>query len=139
MDNAYSFGSPFTKKDVPHIAYDDKQIILYGDYQKNLNGDAPAIARGIIYFVREGANIKFLSFNPFQGAFIIRNGTEATSTISAKLDSMTADSDGDTLADDIGTCSDQNELITCTPTDPHKKDTDSNGWWDSTEAVFYKK
>ncbi|MBX4195437.1 hypothetical protein KW796_00570 [Candidatus Parcubacteria bacterium] len=138
MDNAYNFGSHFIKNNLKHVLYDDKQIILFSEYVKHLEGESLSITRMTLYFVRDGQDIKFLSLNPFQGALIVRTEGAATSTMSARLDEMVLDTDGDTLADDVEQCIGQIVASDCVKTDPKKMDTDNDGWWDSVDALFYK-
>lgn len=138
MDNAYNFGSGFREEDLTHLTSDKKQLILASDYVKNLDGDAPSLTRGVIYFVRQDGALKFLSFKPFDGSFIVRTPGAATSTIEARLEALTKDTDGDTLPDEVELCKGDNVDPSCSKTDPKRKDTDGDGWWDSIEALFYK-
>jgi hypothetical protein len=137
MDNAYNLGSNFTLQSLNHMIYDSKQIILWTDYNKLVNSDPVSTIRGVIYFVREGGSIKFLSFKPFDGIIIFR-GTDATSTLLTKLDKATLDTDSDTIPDTTELCADQNTPKDCVQTDPTKRDTDGDLWWDPIEALFYK-
>lgn len=137
MDNVYSFGSEFKKEGFTEMDFDQRQIILSTPFTKNLEGEAPSMTRAVIYFVRpSGRPLQFLSLKPFDGAFIIRTG-QATSTIDTRLEQMVLDSDKDGLPDEIETCADADTA--CIRTDPKKRDTDGDGWWDGIEALFYKK
>ena len=137
MDNAYSYGYGLHKQDITHVEYDSEQIILTSDYQESLDGEMPSLLREIVYFVRVGDEIKFLSFNPFQGSFITR-GTLATTTISTHLLDLTKDNDNDGLPNETEMCIDMTSAPDCVKTDPNMKDSNGNGWWDSIEALFYK-
>lgn len=139
MESAYLFGKEFKDTDFNHIAYDAKQVIIFSDYHSQLAGESPSRMREIIHFVRDNESIKILAFSPFQGAFIIRTPEMATSTIQARLTNLVIDTDGDTLSDDEENCIGQTVAADCVKTDPNKKDTDNDGFWDSTEAHFNKK
>jgi hypothetical protein len=136
MDNVYNLGQLFVKEDFMNILFDDKQVILYGEYNMNLAGDVPGITRPIIYFVREGDQVKLLSFHPFKGTLVFR-GENSTSTIVTRLEDSVKDSDGDTMPDQVEECVKADEE--CIKTDPNKKDTDGDGFWDSIEALFYER
>lgn len=135
MSTAHFFGSQFRLEDLKHTAFDEKQIILATDYFKNRESNAASITRGVIYFVRDGEEIKFLSLNPFDGT-ILTFGNEATSTIEAKLDELAQDTDLDFLRDQDELCS--TGYSDCIKSNPDKRDTDKDGFWDSIEALFYK-
>ncbi len=137
MDNAYYFGSGIPLKDITNVQYDSKQIILSSDYRDSFATSSAVRIREIIFFVRNGKDIKFLSFNPFQGV-IINNTTDATSTLAVSMASSTKDTDMDGLSDQTEECDDQVKIADCVATNPYKKDTNGNGWWDSTESLFYK-
>ena len=135
MGNAYFFGSGMEKSSLTELVYDDKQIILFGKYMENISDSMISFQRPIIYFVREGESVKLLSFNPFQGSFLMR-GDIATSTITEKLAKVTKDTDGDTIPDVIEECDEDVPVENCVKTDPSKRDTDGDGFWDSTQALF---
>lgn len=140
MLSANSFGVEIEQDILSVLGYDDKQLILANSYLESLEGDAPAIIRAVIYFIRdEEKNLKLLSFNPYDGAFIIKKD-EATTTLSQRLKDMTYDTDGDGLSDNTETCADDtSSLLGCVKTDPKKKDTNGDGFWDSIERLFYKR
>ena len=137
MGTAYYFGQSFNLDDITKISYDKKQIILSTDYTKTLEATSTGMIRGLIYFVRDGSDIKFLSMEPFDGIVTLRS-TEATTTAEARLKELTQDSDRDYLPDIEETCEDTNSASNCIKTNPKKRDTDGNGFWDSTQVLFYK-
>jgi hypothetical protein len=137
MDGAYYFGQYLKLEDITKISYDKKQIILSTNYTKTIEPNSTGMIRSLIYFVRGEDGIKFLSIDPFDGVVTLRSN-EATSTVEARLEEITKDSDDDYLPDDEENCSDTNVSNGCIKTNPKKKDTDGDGFWDSTEALFYK-
>ena len=140
MDTAYFYGSAIDESSLTHTVGDDKQLILVGDYKEKIDNQAITLTRGIVYFTKQNGNIKFLSLSPFDGFFklIDASSTEATSTTEASLKALTKDTDGDTAPDAVETCTDPGAPADCVKTDPNKKDSNGNGWWDSIEALFYK-
>jgi len=137
MDTVYNFGKDVKITDLPNITGDDKQVMLSTNNNEHLDGDNPSITRGILYFARAAdGSLKLASIQPFQGAFLFRDNlpkTASTTTISTTLKNMALDTDGDLLPDSIELCADEKTDPTCVKTDPNKKDTDGDGWWDSIE------
>jgi len=136
MDTVYNFAKDVKPSDVPNLTGDQKQVMLYTDNNEHLDGDNPSVTRGIIFFARAAdGSLKLASIQPFQGSFLMRDnlpkGT-STSTVKTMLDDLVLDTDGDLLPDRTELCSDTS-IEQCVKTDPHKKDTDRDGWWDSIE------
>ncbi len=138
MDTAYFFGQTIKLEDIEEVSYDRKQIILATDYTKTIEATSTGMIRGLVYFVRDGEDIKLLSIEPFDGIISLRSN-EATSTVEARLEEITRDSDGDYLPDMEETCGDTNVSSSCAKTNPRKKDTNGDGFWDSIEVLFYKR
>jgi len=116
MDNVYAIGSEFKQADFTNIWSNDKQIILATNYAEM--GDASSGLRGlirsVIYFTIVDSEPRVLSFNNFDGAFILSSG-ESEEEIRESL---------------MGLVQSTDEEIT--------RDTDGDGWWDSVEEFFYK-
>lgn len=136
MDTVYNFGKDIKESDLPNITGDSKQVFLYTNYNEHLDGDNPSITRGLLLFARASDGTwRLASIQPFQGSFLMRDSlpkNTPTSTINSMLKDLTVDSDGDLLPDRTETCTDTS-IDQCVKTDPHKKDTDGDGWWDSIE------
>lgn len=139
MNTAYKYGIQFKLDAMKYMVYDDKQIIMAGEYNQSLEGNAPSFTRGVLYFVREGSEIKFLSLNPFQGIIVIRKENEATTTVIGRLLDATDDTDLDYLPDIYEMCTGVMATVDCVKSDIKKRDTDGDGYWDSTESLFYKR
>lgn len=137
MDSAYSFGIELKKADFINIWQDSKQIILFTNVIKQEVEVSRGYTKGVIYFTKDSAgNLKVLSFNPVYGAFTkIAGKTDVE--IEATLTEMLKDTDQDGLDDQVEICKDQGPA--CVKTDPTKRDTNGNGWWDGIEALFYVK
>lgn len=147
MDTVYNFGSQLQKTDFKYIWSDSKQIVLATDWLESDEGDLAARIRSTIYFTRgEDGSLKVLSFKPAQGTFISKfdkkeGGPQIKLTaeeIKARLIKYTEDADKDGVEDYVETCSGTSNNSTCIKTDPKKRDTNRNGWWDGVEALFYK-
>lgn len=136
MDNVAYFGQAFVRENMHLLGRDKKQVILAADYVINTEGEVPSATRPIAYFVIVDEKVKLLSFNPFQGAFFFR-GEAATSTVIERLEASIKDTDGDAVPDKTEECKDNESDTSCVPTNPKKKDSDRDGWWDSIEALFY--
>ncbi|MBX4199095.1 hypothetical protein KW800_02350 [Candidatus Parcubacteria bacterium] len=141
MDTAYYYGSAIEKSSLTHVVGDAKQLILVGDYKEKIDEEAITLTRRIVYFTKQDGDIKFLSLSPFDGFFklIVAGSADATSTTETRLKALIVDTDMDIAPDAIETCTDPGAPADCAKTDPNKKDSNGNGWWDSIEALFYKK
>jgi hypothetical protein len=108
-DALYSVGSGLKKSDFVNIERDEKQSRIYTN---------PNAGNSIseVYFVKK--NSKFL-------------------VLSIVMRDANLDSDKDGRADEDETCTGNIYIHfpdKCIQTDPNKKDSDGDGWWDSTEV-----
>lgn len=136
MDTVYELGKDLRKQDFIHIWEDKSQIILSTDFQREESPELVGFVRGFIYLVRDDftGSIKILTFNPAKGWFHSPRETDTPEFIEEKLQAMILDSDQDGLTDQQETCTGiYFEDPECTNTDPFKKDTNGNGWWDGIE------
>jgi len=141
MDNAYFFGKDMKEKDFTNIWSDSKQIILSTDFQKKDVGTTTvAYTREIIYFIQNSqGSSKILYFSPEDGVIILRKDL-SDEEIDTRIRNMTKDSDQDGLPDTVETCAGYAVEANCPNkiTDPNKRDTNGNGFWDGIE-IFFKK
>ncbi|MHB0978057.1 MAG: hypothetical protein ACYC1K_01445 [Minisyncoccota bacterium] len=141
MDSAYFFGKDMNEKDFVNIWSDSKQIILSTDFKRQDFGTTTAAyIRGIIYFVRDAqGNSKILYFSPEDGAAVNRTKI-APDQLEARLVNMTKDIDQDGLPDTVETCAGYAVEANCPNkiTNPNKRDTNGDGFWDGVESFFRK-
>ncbi len=141
MDNAYFFGKDMKEKDFVNIWSDSKQIILSTDFKRQDFGTTTAAyIRGIIYFVRDArGDSKILYFSPEDGAAINRTKI-APDQLEARLVNMTNDTDQDGLPDTVETCAGYAVEANCPNkiTNPNKRDTNGDGFWDGVKIFFRK-
>jgi hypothetical protein len=137
LNGVYELGQEIKKEKFTNIISDKKQVILYGEYERYEDADIIGHLRSIIYFTRdENGDLKLLSFNPTDGAFFLKKNITDDINVDDELRKMLKDRDTDTLPDQAESCIDENKLNACTNTDPKKRDTDGNEWWDSIEMHF---
>jgi hypothetical protein len=135
ITSVYLIGTALHKDDFKNIWSDKKQIILTTDFFRADDEDYAGLARSAVFFVKDGGKIKVLSFTPGRGAFTPKaSSTEAE--IITILNAKSKDEDQDGLQDAAETCTDL-ESSNCVKTDPTKRDTDGDGYWDGIEALFY--
>lgn len=147
MDNVSNIGSTFTKDGIENVWSDKKQILLSTSWVDIENETLVGRFRSIVYFViDENGNIKILSFKPAQGSFVNKvikeEGKEdvilSQKEIQSKLEEATHDKDMDGIEDYLEVCGDPGTAKDCVKTDPKKRDTDGNGYWDGVQTLFYK-
>jgi len=139
MDTAYELGKNMKKQDFVHVWEDKSQIILSTDFVREEYPELVGFTKGFVYLVRDDftGSIKILTFNPAKGWFHAPRETDTPEFIEEKLQAMILDSDQDGLTDQQETCLGiYFEDPDCTNTDPFKKDTNGNGWWDGVEYYF---
>ncbi len=118
---------------------DDKQIILTTNPRKNDSDDSKGYTKGIMFFTKDDAGkVKMLAASPNGGWGQSRKNTPLTEEqIEEVLQGLMLDTDSDGLTDQQEQCQGASVFIsTCKQTDPAKRDTDGNGWWDGVEARF---
>lgn len=140
MDGAYDLGIQFKRKEMTNLWSDNKQIIMASAYTTvdDTSFGSRGMARAIIYFTRdEAGNPKVLSFNGLDGSFVLKKDLSDEELDQHLLESI-QDDDEDGLPNKVETCADKNSSLSlCTETDPNKRDTNEDGWWDGIEILFY--
>lgn len=135
MQSAYSYGSVLESKEFKNVWYDEKQIILSTDFWTESSEEMGAYGRfrAIIFFVKdESGNWKMLSFSPFKGSITTSKEFGDNAENQAKIQSEDVDQDG--MADYEEKCLDKNKT-NCAKTDPTRRDSDGDGWWDGVQAL----
>lgn len=137
METVAFLGQELKKERFIYTWSDKKQIILATDFRNEENDVRISKSRGIVYFVIDSnGSIKLLSFNHAKGAFIDKANFPKEQW-EERLTTFTADKDEDGKEDYLETCSSATQIKGCVKTDPTKKDTNGNGWWDGIEVLFY--
>lgn len=137
MFSAYSLGKDLKKENFK-VWDDQKQIILSTNFWQEESTSTGTFARfrSIIFFVKmQSGDWKLLSFSPLKGA-AADQGQASIQEIRDRLVTYTEDKDQDGMADYIEQCLDQDTKNTCKKTDPTKRDTNGDGWWDGVEALM---
>jgi hypothetical protein len=77
--------------------------------------------------------------SPAEGP-IIANGNSTAVEVTSRLQALVKDTDKDSTPDQTELCvGELAQREECVKTDPAKRDTDNDGWWDGIESAFYKK
>ncbi|HEY4511456.1 MAG TPA: hypothetical protein VJH55_01310 [Candidatus Paceibacterota bacterium] len=141
MDNVHILGSAIKKEDFTIVWSDAKQLILSTPFKRYADDKVAGYGQGVMYFTKVGGEHKILSYNPGRAAALALEGTSGDdATLEKKLQEMIKDSDKDGLSDQFETCAgDYANIAGCKETNPQKRDTDGDGWWDGIERFFYVK
>jgi len=132
MDGVYNIGKSFFQSDYKNFMYDSKQAILYTDSRVESTETKTALVRGYIYFGRDTrGNLKLLALDPSRG-LSVDTGTSTLAVLEKKLIEMSIDKDMDTVFDLQELCIDSigKDVVGCIKTNPLKKDSLGDGWWD---------
>lgn len=137
MATVYYFGSNLKKDDLKNVWSDSKQIILSSNLHREEDKDTISYNKAIVYFVvDENDQIKLLKFNDSKGVSMPKEG-RAVEEIESYLKKRMTDDDQDGIEDEIESCIGQ-QPESCKQTDPKKRDSNGNGFWDGIDAQFYK-
>lgn len=138
MTSAYSYGSEMNQADFVNVWNDGRQVILATDFWTEKSEDMNFYGRfrSLIIFIRgSDGKLRLLNFSPLKGG-----STSLDSADSAELDERliiwTEDKDQDGLADYEEECLHKPNDKSCVKTDPKKRDTNGDGWWDGVNALF---
>lgn len=132
IDRVYKSIPNFKKTDFPHALSDSKQVILFSDSEIKEDGIQKTSFKKMLYFVIESGNIKPLAIDPGRGLSVNKENL-SSEAIDEKLKERTVDSDQDGVEDSIENCVVKVSAGQCVHTDPEKRDTDGDGYWDSIE------
>ncbi len=141
MDIVYDILKNFKQDEFTHVAYDEKQIIISSDWHVEQSDLAYGKARKVVYLTRKAdGSAQLLSVTlPEEIIYTLIAKDDTPATLEKEVTTRIIDTDGDMLVDEVENCTYPNAPKTCVKTDPTKKDTDGNGWWDSIDPLFYTK
>lgn len=118
---------------------DNKQMILVSKLMPIDNADEKSGSINHLFFAKDDkGNLKFIGYDSSGLGFSRKGTNRSDSVLEADIQAAIADVDKDGLSDQKEKCENYfNEYIKdCKVTDPAKRDTDGDGWWDGVEAKF---
>lgn len=138
MDNVYSIGKDFRKEDYVNIWSDEKQLIVFTSPRYDDTEKQYGLIQSYLYFTREkDGSTKLLAIDPARGWYV----DKASSTKAQWMESLTklaTDSDKDGLTDNEENCLDAKggAVLQCVKTNPQKRDSKGDGWWDGVRVYI---
>jgi hypothetical protein len=117
---------------------DGKQIILSTNVKKIDTSVEKSYRKDYLFFVKDvKGNVKVLG-NSSSGLGISKAGSNSTNEAqTAELELSVLDTDQDGISDRKEKCEGASKYDnSCKKTDPTKRDTDGDDWWDGVEAKF---
>lgn len=137
MDNVVLISKEFDKTEFVNVWRDRKQIVLSTDWQVEENEVVKGYYRNVIYFTRDWkGSPKLLSMSaPIDFVYLPKEGL-SPEELDKMLQEKIVDTDKDGLDDEVENCTFTGAPTECEYTDPLKRDSNNNGWWDSTESLF---
>ncbi len=116
-----SFLNSVNKADYTDRWEDSKQAILTGGLKKSSTAGDASVTRNSLLFTKDSlGNLKFLTMVSY-----------------SNMEAAMTDSDKDGLTDQEEKCEGTSKYRgNCKVTDPAKRDSDGDGWWDGIEARF---
>lgn len=139
MDAVYVVGSKLKQNDFVNVMEDGKQAILSTNFVR-IDSETELVAtKAVIMFIKdEKGSPRLAALKPNEMWTVKRTSTSTVSLLEAKLQAMLLDTDKDGLTDEIEECvfPDNYIVFACEKTDPTKKDSNGNGYWDSFELYL---
>lgn len=117
---------------------DGKQIILSTNVKKTDTATEKSYTKDYLFFVKDSnGSVKVLG-NSSSGLHILKAGSNSSSEAqTSELEFSVVDTDQDGISDIKEKCEGASKYDkSCNKTDPTKRDTDGDGWWDGVEARF---
>jgi len=137
MDDLAALGAIFEEKQFTHISYDSKNILLSTDYKLEENQQIRGYSHAVLYFVRaDDGKLKIVGFGPAQGRYLAKLPGQTSDELNTLIAQRLQDSDTDGVADYVELCTQPSPGETCIKTDPLKKDSNGNGFWDSIDLFL---
>jgi hypothetical protein len=141
MDAVYAIGSKLKQGDFVNVLEDDKQAILSTNYTRVTSETELSATKAVIVFIKDDkGNPKLASLKPNETWVVNRTSTSTVSALETKLEGMLVDTDNDGKTDELELCIFPNNYVvfSCEKTDPTKKDSNTNGYWDGVESYLSK-
>jgi hypothetical protein len=140
MDTVADVKTILQKKDFTNIWSDDKQIILFSNPVITHTAEGDSYKNGFIFFTRDAqGDPKMLAIVPSRQWVATREATTTDAQVAETLKNMVKDTDQDGITDMGELCLEGvTEKQGCIKTDPYRRDTNTNGYWDGVEQYFYR-
>ena len=143
MDIVVDLAKGVKKEDYVNLWSDSKQVILSTNFKKTDSADIYGYSRGYLVLTADiNGDLKMLNFNPERSWFYTRYESDFGNkeVMENKLQAIIKDSDEDGLTDMQEICGGdyRDAPAECSNTDPSKRDSDADGWWDGVEFFFRK-
>lgn len=139
LDLAYTQFSQLDEIDFVNKWADNKQVILSTNPEPEDDQKSKGYIKNYIYFARNRlGEFKVLSVNIDRGWYHTTLNTSLNETqIEQELQAMMLDTDQDGSTDREEACMGADQYNPdCVKTDPNKRDTDGDGWWDGIEKEY---
>ncbi len=139
MDLVREIGSQLKQEDFVHKAEDGKQAILATNIRRPNTENELVAARSTILFTKDAQGYpKILALNPNEMWTLQKNKASTTAELEARMQSFILDSDQDGVTDNLENCIFPENIlqVTCKKTDPLKRDSNGDGWWDGIEPLL---
>ncbi|OHA88664.1 MAG: hypothetical protein A2741_02195 [Candidatus Zambryskibacteria bacterium RIFCSPHIGHO2_01_FULL_43_27] len=135
----YTAGIAMNEKGFTKAFIDSKQAILKTEVRVEEKDESFVATEGqIVFAVNSSGKMSLLHLDPAQIWTVRKNNASTTAELKARLSLFTKDSDLDGLSDDLERCIFPDDWIVfvCNETNPIKRDSDNDGWWDGVEYFF---
>lgn len=134
MSAVYEAGKSITRNDFSEVWSDQKQAIVLSEAKKLEDSQSVGYQKSIIIFAKNSqGQYGLLALDPQRSWLAKKSATTTNESLYKTVGDSMIDSDKDGVTDDFEKCIFPDSLIIlsdCIKTDPSKRDTNGDGWWD---------
>jgi hypothetical protein len=135
LDDLYNTGITLKKNDFSNSSFDGRQVILSTNPIQTDTGDKIETSKKLIYFTIDTSGEMRLLGLEMGRSFSVEKKDLSVEEINSQIEQKIMDTDKDGVEDRVESC-EIRKLSVCTPTDPLKKDSDGDGYWDGIEPLL---
>lgn len=134
MSAVYEAGKAITRNDFAEIWSDQRQAIVSSEAKKIEDSQSVGYQKSVIVFARNSqGQFGILAIDPQRSWLVKKNATTTNESLYKRVSDSMIDTDKDGVTDDFEKCIFPDSLLIlseCKKTDPVKRDTNGDGWWD---------
>lgn len=142
MNAVYTLGSKLREADFVNVWEDSKQGILSTNLTRVDTDRDYGYSKSYILFAKDSSgNPKLISLKPNEEWRVKKNPASTTAELLKGLEDLVKDTDMDGLTDQIEKCifADNMLVVSCEESNPNKRDSDGDGYWDGIGFLIPKK
>jgi hypothetical protein len=134
MSAVYEAGKYITRNDFAEVWSDQKQAIVLSEAKKMEDSQSVGYQKSILVFAKNSqGQYGLLALDPQRSWLAKKSATTTNESLYKTVSDSMIDTDKDGVTDDFEKCIFPDSILViseCIKTDPAKRDTNGDGWWD---------